>query len=267
MLEQLTHVNLRSVGMLKDALADRCVELLAWALAERDRADTAERELKQWREWDDADDEWSAATAEAFPTRSGSHEAYATAMAMVSHRQSKGNLVELVNWLLVRITAAETREREAVASRDGQWRDALIAKGTAAESWAEHGPQNPDEAAIFRAEYDRVDGEYRAASVAKARADAFAEVVAWLRVRRSPKPRPSGRGFTRGRGACLGSPTASKSSARRERGDGSTRIYGNRRHLGQCLHPREGSVEEARDRTREHGALCARTLPPVYWRR
>lgn len=42
-------------------------------------------------------------------------KAYAAAMAMVSHRQSKGNLVELVNWLLVRIAAAETREREAVA--------------------------------------------------------------------------------------------------------------------------------------------------------
>lgn len=53
--------------------------------------------------WDDKPDEWTAAIDEAFPTRSGSHEAYATAMRMVGSRRSKGALVALVNWLLVRL--------------------------------------------------------------------------------------------------------------------------------------------------------------------
>jgi hypothetical protein len=53
--------------------------------------------------WDDKPDEWTPEIEEAFPTRSGSHEAYATAMRMVGSRRSKGALVALVNWLLVRI--------------------------------------------------------------------------------------------------------------------------------------------------------------------
>ena len=56
--------------------------------------------------WDDATDEWSADISEAFPTRSGSHEHYATAMKMVGHRHSKGELVALVNWLLVKAERA-----------------------------------------------------------------------------------------------------------------------------------------------------------------
>jgi hypothetical protein len=51
--------------------------------------------------WGDVKDEWSDAIRAAFPTRSGSHEAYAKAMLMVGHRHSKGELVALVNWLLV----------------------------------------------------------------------------------------------------------------------------------------------------------------------
>ncbi len=52
--------------------------------------------------WGDVADEWSEAIKAAFPTRSGSHDEYATAMQMVGHRHSKGELVALVNWLLVR---------------------------------------------------------------------------------------------------------------------------------------------------------------------
>ena len=51
--------------------------------------------------WEDTDDEYSDAIREAFPTRSGSHEEYAIAMKMVGNRYSKGELVALVNWLLV----------------------------------------------------------------------------------------------------------------------------------------------------------------------
>jgi len=46
-------------------------------------------------------DEWTSRIDAAFPTRSGSHEAYAVAMRMVGTRHSKGELVALVNWLLV----------------------------------------------------------------------------------------------------------------------------------------------------------------------
>jgi hypothetical protein len=61
--------------------------------------------------WEDEPDEWSEAIHESFPTRSGSHETYATALKMVGHRYSKGQLVALVNWLLVRVDALE-REKE-----------------------------------------------------------------------------------------------------------------------------------------------------------
>jgi len=58
-------------------------------------------------DWTDVKDEWSAQIREAFPTRSGSHAEYATAMKMVGHRHSKGELVALVNWLLVRLASKE----------------------------------------------------------------------------------------------------------------------------------------------------------------
>lgn len=51
--------------------------------------------------WAGVPDEWDDAIKAAFPTRSGSHEQYATAMKMVGHRHSKGELVALVNWLLL----------------------------------------------------------------------------------------------------------------------------------------------------------------------
>lgn len=58
--------------------------------------------------WEDAEDEWTAAVKAAHPARgSGSHDEYGVAMRMVGHRHSKGELVALVNWLLVRIKQAK----------------------------------------------------------------------------------------------------------------------------------------------------------------
>jgi hypothetical protein len=74
-------------------------------------AESALREARRERDaalsWDDTEaDEWSEAIDAAFPTRSGSHDEYGQAMAMVGVRQSKGALVALVNWLLVRLGQA-----------------------------------------------------------------------------------------------------------------------------------------------------------------
>ena len=56
--------------------------------------------------WDDQPLPEDAAMDAAFPTRSGMHAAYAAyaeAMRLVGACQSKGRLVKLVNWLLVRL--------------------------------------------------------------------------------------------------------------------------------------------------------------------
>ena len=52
-------------------------------------------------DWEDTDDEWTEAIKDAHPARSESHDEYGVAMRMVGHRHSKGELVALVNWLLV----------------------------------------------------------------------------------------------------------------------------------------------------------------------
>jgi hypothetical protein len=52
-------------------------------------------------DWEDVDDEWSQAIKAAHPIHTESHETYATAMKMVGHRHSKGQLVALANWLLI----------------------------------------------------------------------------------------------------------------------------------------------------------------------
>jgi hypothetical protein len=54
-------------------------------------------------EWCDKPDEWTEVIHAAYPTRSGSHDEYGTAMQMVGNRYSKASLVALVNWLLVRL--------------------------------------------------------------------------------------------------------------------------------------------------------------------
>lgn len=76
--------------------------------------------------WDDKPDEWSEAIHAAFPTRSGSHDQYAQALQMIGNRHSKGELVSLVNWLLLRLKAApgadpdtHARENNPKESRDG----------------------------------------------------------------------------------------------------------------------------------------------------
>ena len=48
-----------------------------------------------------------AAIKAAHPLRSGRHDIYQEAMRMVGAKHSKGGLVELVNWLLVRAAKAE----------------------------------------------------------------------------------------------------------------------------------------------------------------
>lgn len=62
-------------------------------------------EIEDWRKWDDRplpeDEEIDA----AFPTRSDRHDTYAEAMRLVGARYSKGELVALVNWLLIRAEA------------------------------------------------------------------------------------------------------------------------------------------------------------------
>jgi hypothetical protein len=57
--------------------------------------------LKAALHWEDAKDEWTERIRAAHPSRSGSHDTYATAMRMVGNRHSKGELVALVNWLLL----------------------------------------------------------------------------------------------------------------------------------------------------------------------
>lgn len=99
----------------------------------RAKAAEAERDAERARAlgpWDDDADEWSDAIDAAFPTRSGSHAAYATALEMVGHRRTKGALLALVNWLLVRVERAEAAlaaERKARALAAADW-DAAICR-------------------------------------------------------------------------------------------------------------------------------------------
>jgi hypothetical protein len=87
--------------------------------------------------WDeDKRDEWSEAIDAAFPTRSGKHDLYATAMKMVSHRHTKAALVSLVNWLLseqadLRHKLAADAENQRMALRDE--RDAWKKRAQTAE--------------------------------------------------------------------------------------------------------------------------------------
>lgn len=56
------------------------------------------------KEYDEA-----VAIAAAHPLMTGDHDRYARAQAMVFARHSKGDLVDLVNWLLMRAEEAECR--------------------------------------------------------------------------------------------------------------------------------------------------------------
>lgn len=81
------------------------------ALLERDRA-----------EWSDKPDEWSEAIYAAFPTKSGSHEEYGMAMRMVRNRHSKGEVLALINWLLV-------KRRATVEVQTIEWQVKLLVNG------------------------------------------------------------------------------------------------------------------------------------------
>jgi hypothetical protein len=63
-------------------------------------------------DWADKDDKWTKEVEDAFPTRSGSHKEYQTAMEMIHARHSKGAIVALINWLLLRINLAETKAQK-----------------------------------------------------------------------------------------------------------------------------------------------------------
>lgn len=92
---------------------------------ERQQARIAELEkaLEASFETHEPNDEWSTAIADAFPTRSGSHDQYGVAMRMVSNRYTEPSLVALVNWLLVRIfrLESELRIRHHHAMRGASW--------------------------------------------------------------------------------------------------------------------------------------------------
>ena len=84
-------------------------------------------ENQRLRAWEDVDDEWTDAIRAAHPTRAGTFDQYATAMRMVGHRHSKGELVSLVTWLLARVPPAIVRFEAALTgsafrgfSRDGE---------------------------------------------------------------------------------------------------------------------------------------------------
>ncbi len=75
----------------------------------RQRAKIAERQAEDALHWEDVDDEWTVRIDAVHPVRSGSHETYGVAMKMVGNRHSKGSLVALVSWLLVRVERAERK--------------------------------------------------------------------------------------------------------------------------------------------------------------
>jgi hypothetical protein len=67
--------------------------------------------LEHGKVWGDKPLAEDAAIDAVFPTRSNRHDLYAEALRLVSARHSKGGLVDLVNWLLHRIDAANADER------------------------------------------------------------------------------------------------------------------------------------------------------------
>lgn len=72
------------------------------------------REFKSYDGWQVAGDGTlpeDRAIAEAFPTRSGRHDLYATAARLVGAKRSKPALIALVNWLLLRLAKAEASAR------------------------------------------------------------------------------------------------------------------------------------------------------------
>jgi hypothetical protein len=107
-------------------LVEACRQISDETTAALDELAKVNEKLRIALSWEDAsNDEWTGAVNDAFPTRSGSHDEYAVALEMVGHRKSKGELVALVNWLLVR---CDTNREAAWAARfkaQAEERDAL----------------------------------------------------------------------------------------------------------------------------------------------
>lgn len=108
-------------------------ETVSWLLALVKELD---EKLTLWRSWDNKPTPEDALIQEAFPTRSGSHEQYAEAMRLVGARHSKGALVALVNWLLLRRGRAEQQLAAVTAERDELEREVARLKQEASESLA-----------------------------------------------------------------------------------------------------------------------------------
>lgn len=71
--------------------------------------------LADTTKWDDKPTKWDAEIDKSFPTRTGRHDVYATALEMVGAKRSKGELVDLVNWLLAGKEDAEYLHADATA--------------------------------------------------------------------------------------------------------------------------------------------------------
>lgn len=124
-------------------LVEACRQISDETTAALDELAKANEKLRLALSWEDVPaDEWTGAINDAFPTRSGSHDEYAVAMQMVGHRRSKGELVALVNWLLVRrdpkreatwaarfrVQAEQIDELNAVLAAERDERRAFLAK-------------------------------------------------------------------------------------------------------------------------------------------
>jgi hypothetical protein len=111
--------------------------------------------------WDDRDDEWSEQIEISFPSRSGSHDEYGMAMKMVGNRHSKGALVALVNWLLVRLAPkSDTSDQAEIDERRRRMADEII-NGTnpeyiyqVAKNWVITAAQHAANEAYYRNERD-----------------------------------------------------------------------------------------------------------------
>jgi hypothetical protein len=94
-----------------------------------DRPEQCIEALRKAFDWEDVRDEWSARISAAHPTRSESHDAWTVAMQMVGHRHSKGQLVALVNWLLVLCGRTVTARAELATARDAAIEEAAVHVG------------------------------------------------------------------------------------------------------------------------------------------
>jgi len=84
-------------------ICDECVSLCVEILDEKGFGDRAGAGV-----WEDVADEWTPHIGAAHQGHGNeSHEEYGVAMRMVGNRRSKGQLVALVNWLLVLVARGE----------------------------------------------------------------------------------------------------------------------------------------------------------------